>query len=250
MLLVCAAALAAACGAGSATTASPRPPKLVDWCVTKAEKRAAVRFRATDGARLVGVLVGPRAARAGIVFAHEAGESSGLCNWLPYGRTLARAGYRVLAFDARGSFSSPPFRAAPFRRDHDVAGAVAELRRRGVERIVLVGGSLGAMASIVAGATVEPAVMGVVAVSPGLEFFGLDALAAAPKLRAPALIVAAKQDGEFPRYARTLYDAVASPEKRLLILPGPEHGFELVWQYRARRARPLLDAFIRERLQP
>ena len=248
VVLVVAAVAAAACGAGAATTAAPPRPKLVDWCATKADRKAAIRFRATDGARLVGVLLGPRSARAGVVLAHESGDA-GLCNWIRYARVLARAGYRVLVFDARGSFSSPPSRAAPYRRDFDVAGATREVRRRGVARVVLVGGSLGAMASVAAAAAVEPPVAGVAAVSPALEFGGLDALAAMPHVRVPLLVVAAEQDREFAQYAQTLHDAAATSEKQLVLFPGTEHGYELVWPRQPGKAAAVVDAFVRARLR-
>jgi pimeloyl-ACP methyl ester carboxylesterase len=223
--------------------AAPTPPRLVDWCATKADRKAAIRFRAADGARLIGVLLGPARARSGVVLSHEG--SGGLCNWLFYGRRLARQGHRVLAYDAAGFASSPGSRDRRWRYDHDVAGAARELRRRGVQRIVLVGGSLGAMSSIVAGADITPPVNGVVAVSPGAVFSGLDARAGASRLRVPVLYLAAEDDPGFPEIARSLYASTPSVEKQLVVRPTGGHGYQMLRNAAGAPNRELVDAFVR-----
>ena len=49
--LVALALLAAMLGAGTATAAKPKPPRLQDYCVTRAERKTnAVQFKASDGA--------------------------------------------------------------------------------------------------------------------------------------------------------------------------------------------------------
>lgn len=242
-IVVAAALLLAIPVAGEA--AATKPPRLVDWCATKADRKAAIRFRATDGARLVGVLLGPARARSGVVLSHE--NSGGLCNWLFYGRRLARQGHRVLAYDAPGFASSPGSRVRAGRYDRDVAGAVRELRRRGVRRIVLVGGSLGAMSSIVAGADVSPPVDGVVAVSPGAVFSGLDARAGASRLRVPVLYLVAEDDPGAAEIARSLYVSTPSVEKQLVVRPTGGHGYELLRNAAGAPNRELVDAFVRER---
>jgi pimeloyl-ACP methyl ester carboxylesterase len=244
LLVVIAATLLLAIPVGG-RVAAPKPPRLVDWCATKADRKAAIRFRAADGARLVGVLLGPARARSGVVLSHE--SSGGLCNWLFYGRRLARQGHRVLAYDAPGSASSPGSRIRRGRYDFDVAGAVRELRRRGVRRIVLIGGSLGAMSSIVAGADVTPAVDGVVAVSPGAVFSALDARAGASRLRVPVLYLVAEDDPGAAEIARSLYDVTPAADKRLVVRPTGGHGYELLRHAQGAQNRELVDAFVRER---
>ena len=97
LLSVTTAALVAASPAGAADQ-KQRPLKLRETCVTKAERAHVLRFRASDRVRLVGVELGcgPR----GVVLAHQG--ASDLCIWIPYARSLAARGYRVLVFDHRG----------------------------------------------------------------------------------------------------------------------------------------------------
>jgi alpha-beta hydrolase superfamily lysophospholipase len=238
-------------GVETATTSSsptadkkvPKPLKLRETCVRRAERTGVVRFRAADGVRLLGVILGR--GPAAVVLAHEAGTVT-LCSWLPYGRALARRGYRVLVFDARGHGSSSSSRSPSrhFRVDLDVAGAVREMRRRGARSVVLAGGSFGAMASIAAGGSIQPAVDGVVPVSPGLSYRGLDAESAARRLNVPTLFVVAQEDAGFPEAARTLYDATATQDKRLLVVAGYGHGSAVLAE--SAEARAAVDRFIDE----
>jgi pimeloyl-ACP methyl ester carboxylesterase len=232
-------AASAAAGQGAA------PPKLSETCLTPAERALAVFFRAPDGTRLAGVLLG-HGSRA-VLLAHELGAD--LCSWLPYGRTLVTRGYRVLAIDFRGSGSSgqsPARVAGSF--DRDVVAGVKLLKGKGARRVVLAGGSIGGAAVLVAAAAIDPRVDGVVSVSaPATVPAGLgpNALAAVGKLRVPALFVTGKLDPIVPLTdARRLYRAAGSGDKRLVILPGSSHGSALLLGSDGARARGILDGFI------
>jgi pimeloyl-ACP methyl ester carboxylesterase len=239
--LVAGLLIAALCAAG-ASAAKPRPPKLDDWCLTKAEKRSAVALRASDGVRVLGVVLGGARARRGVVIAHENG--GGLCNWMPYGRRLARSGIRVLALDLRGFASSPRPRRNVFRFDLDIAAGVKELRRRGVRSVGLIGGSMGATGVLVAASRVTPAVDVVIAASGPTSFRGLDAEPAVAAARMPVLFVAASDDAGFADAARTLHSRSGSPAKRLEIVPGVDHGFQLVSGASNEPNRRLFDSFL------
>src|ERR687898_3069911 len=112
------AALAAVLAALVAATASAAGPPPVDDCVPAKERASAVRFRAPDGTRLVGVLLGR--GRTGIALGHE--SNANLCTWLPFARVLAANGYRVLAFDHRGHGESELYPKAFYRLDRDFLG--------------------------------------------------------------------------------------------------------------------------------
>jgi pimeloyl-ACP methyl ester carboxylesterase len=236
----------AALGAVTEVGSLAAPPKLREACLTPKERAAAVSFRSTDGARLVGVMLG--SGSRGVVLSHE--FDADLCSWLPYGRTLAAKGYRVLAIDLRGFGSSgrPPVKTAD-RFDLDVGAAVKLLRRTGARRIALAGGSIGGAATLVAGAAVQPKVDAVVSVSSPAGHPGLDALVAVQKLRAPVLFVHAKRDPFVPvSDAQRLYKAAVGRDKRLAILPGYQHGSGLLIGTGGAKARRILDAFIQAHL--
>jgi uncharacterized protein len=104
-----------------------------------------VSFRARDGVRLDGWYV-PGRSRVAVIVAH--GSHGNRADALAHVRLLARAGYAVLAFDARGHGSSAgETNALGWHATSDVGGAVAFLRRRpevDPRRIALLGLSMGA----------------------------------------------------------------------------------------------------------
>jgi pimeloyl-ACP methyl ester carboxylesterase len=234
--------------AAGAAVAKPKPLQLRETCVTRAERRRVVRFAAVDRVRLIGVEFG-RGPDA-VVLAHQGGGAAGptLCSWVPYARSLARAGYRVLAFDHRGyGSSSKPTRADRlFRIDADVVAAVALLRRRGATRVVLGGASLGGAAVVGAAARISPLVQGVFTLGAPQSFGSVDAVAAARSLQVPALFTAAVDDDPFDDDARALFDACASLEKRLEIFPGSRHGTPTL---RDPQVKALVDAWIAAHLR-
>src|SRR2546425_3560484 len=100
-------------------------------------RATVIHFRASDGVRLHGAVLGKGG--VGVALAHE--YNANLCYWAPYARYLAARGFRVLLFDMRCFGESACRRASHV--DADVAGAATELRRRGSRQIVLAGASLG-----------------------------------------------------------------------------------------------------------
>jgi dienelactone hydrolase len=229
----------------------PPPLRLLETCIRRAERRGIVRFRAADGVRLIGVILGR--GRNVVVLAHQGGGGApgDLCAWVPYARTLRAGGYRVLVFDHRAFGSSDESRSnARYRRvDLDVIGAVRLMRARGATRVVLGGASLGGAAVVGAGASLRVPVQGVFTIGGTHTYGNLDALRAARRLTVPVLFVAAQEDGEgrFADEARQMYDASPSQNKRLEIFPGAAHGAP---QLRDRPVRALVDGWIRERFTP
>ena len=180
------------------------------------------RFRTADDVRLEGAVLGR--GRTGVVFAHQvAGDR---CQWLPFARELAAKGYRALVFDMRGyGTSSGMTNDAP---DRDVAAAAAELRRRGVRKILLVGASMGGTGVVAAAPGIRPPISGLVDLSGPTGFGGVNALPAVRKLKAPALFVAGRDDGDFATATRALFRAAGSKDKTLVIAPTSWHGVDLV----------------------
>jgi pimeloyl-ACP methyl ester carboxylesterase len=211
-------------GAAPATTAAA-PAKA---CLEGGEQ--AFSFPAADGTT-TGVVLGQ--GRTGVVLGHQAG--SDLCEWLPRARALAKQGRQVLAFDFGPSADI----------GKDMVAAAAELRRRGVTRMVLVGSSMGGTAAIAAAAEITPPVAGVVSLSGPEEYQGADAASAAPRLRVPVLFIVAEDDPPFDDDARALYQAVPGHDKRLVVLEGGGHGTSLLeFGDQAVRVRAELDRFL------
>ncbi len=233
--------------AATELAAAPRPLQLKERCVSRAERRRVVRFTSADKVRLLGVEFG-RGPHA-VVLAHQGGGAAGptLCSWVPYARQLARAGYRVLAFDHRGyGSSSTPRPPRLFRIDEDVVAAVRTMRRRGATRVVVGGASLGGAAVVSAAARIQPLVQGVFTLGAPQAFGAVDALGAARTLQVPALFTSAVDDDPFNDDARALFDACASTDKRLELFPGSRHGAPTL---RDPQAKALVDGWVASHLR-
>ncbi len=194
-----------------------------------------VRFRATDGTRLDGALVG--SGPTGVVLLHQ--YPNDLCGFWPYAVYLAGKGLRVLDIDLRCFGESACPSNAKGTVVDDVAGAVAELKRRGASSVGLVGASAGASTALIAGASLGSKVSSVVSLSGERDLILLmgatgpaDAVPLVKRLTSPTLFVVATND----RVAtvdetRAMYAAAGARDKRLRILQGPydgRHGWDLL----------------------
>lgn len=166
----------------------------------------------------------------GVVLAHEHGAN--LCSWVAYAQHLRDLGYRALAIDFRSNLVA------------DVNGAAAELRRQGAKRIVLLGASMGGTASLVAATSASPEVAAVASLSAPSTFMHLDGMAASRQLSVPVMFMAAQDNGHFPADAQAMYAACPSSHKQLQILPGGDHGTQMLRGSVAAKAQSLLDGFI------
>jgi esterase/lipase len=237
---VAAASLLAGCG-GSGTGGQQAPDAGVQVCGETVQAAHPLRFPASNGANLNGVVLGD--APAGVVLARD------LCTWLPYGKELAARGYQVLVFDFEGSGESKlapgATQAAPAV---DVAAATAALRSRGVTKVVLLGGSLGATVVLGAAAIIAPPVDGVISLSAPDTYQGVDATKAVPKLTMPVLFVAAERDGNYAESARAMYAASKQQGRKLLVVPGSgSHStglLDLRVEPSAKQVRSEIEAFL------
>lgn len=239
--LVLAGFVASAFAAG-AWGASPlraaRPSVVPENCVPAGQR---ISFRTADRIRLSGAVIGT--GKVGVVLAHQSNQD--YCGWVPFAKTLAAHGYRSLAFSFRNHGSSGREEVPNQHHDRDVIAAAAELRRRGCDRIFLMGASLGGTAVVTAAPTIRPAVAGVLDLSGPAEFTDLDALAAARRLIVPVVFAVSRFDSMFVPGTRAMFRASPSKDKRLVIRPGGEHGTALLEGKAAAFMRPLALGFIR-----
>ena len=238
----------ASCRSAPASHTTPVPPsspptssastKASDRCGAGATTGTVITFQAADGTTLDGVLVGH--ASTGVVLVHE--YPADLCGFLPYAEYLGAHGVEAVALDLRcfGNATCPASAAARARIPQDVAAGAAELRRRGVSQVALLGASLGCTIALIAAPTVHPAPASVVCLSGharytatvGTTAVPLDAAAAVRHTTSPALFVVAVDD---PRVGagevRALYTGYAGRTKRLDVLSGAYtggHGWDLL----------------------
>jgi pimeloyl-ACP methyl ester carboxylesterase len=199
------------------------------YCIDSALRPNVISFRATDGVLLHGALLGsgPR----GIILYGGGGNFRGsLCDWLPFGRTLAERGYRVIAVDSRPVTHRDRRLSVPVALHlvRDVVGAENELVRRGVRRVLVGGGFVGGTAAMTAAALIPRSVLaGVVVLSSPRQFAGMDAEAAARRVTAPSFFGVGSRDS-LVEDVRGLYSASASTRKELLLAPSSGNGTQLL----------------------
>jgi pimeloyl-ACP methyl ester carboxylesterase len=163
----------------------------------------------------------------GLIFSNQSDRD--LCSWLPFARQLAASQHlTVLLYDYSGTVE----------READLTDAAHELKRRGKHRIVLIGASAGAIASLDAATTIEPPVAGVVCLS--AEWLP-------DELGVPALLLSSRDDGYVsPETIRPMYQRMASRHKQLEILPGGAHGSDLLAGVNADWVRDQIREFLDE----
>jgi len=240
-------------GGGAATTSSAQAPVVTTQapkplqqpsarCGAPDTKATLVRFQAADGTSLDGVMVG--SGTVGVVLAHE--YLADLCGAWPFADYLAKRRLRAFAVDLRCfGRSSCPEGDASGRVVDDVVAAVAELRRRGVTRVALVGASMGGSAVLIAGTRVQPPVDAVVELSgqadPTSQLGGipLNAGAAVQQLTVPTMFVVANNDAYTSvEETRAMHQAAKASDKRLEVLSSEfngRHGWGLLTDTRGEK---------------
>jgi pimeloyl-ACP methyl ester carboxylesterase len=203
------------------TSATPTLPPVGVDCQELADQGKTLRLQNSSRLEIAAVDLG--SGHKGVVLAHQSDAS--MCQWASYATLLAQQGYRVVVFDFAGFGTSSPTEMKTYL--DDIRTVVNYLRQDGVERVVVVGASMGAAMSVAA-ATAAIDVDGVVAVSPPRSFDGVYAERAAPQLRTPTLIIAGDDDGDYEVYAREIFEATPAELGELLVVPAPQHGVELV----------------------
>jgi pimeloyl-ACP methyl ester carboxylesterase len=168
------------------------------------------------------------------VLSNESDEN--LCSWLPFVAELRARGYGALLYDYLDPSQLPADAAA---------GARAALAA-GARQAVLMGASVGARASIEAAALRPPAVSAAIALSAEqtVRSDPTDLTGPARRDRIATLLIGARQDPFIEGFTPVLLRALGSRDKRALILPGLDHGTELLTDVNAPRVRAAIFAFV------
>jgi pimeloyl-ACP methyl ester carboxylesterase len=156
------------------------------------------------------------------------------------------AGYRIVAFDFRGSGRSGSPSGSRLALGKDLAAAVARARATGAERVFLIGSSMGGAAIVQNTSALR--VEGRISLSgtrlwPG---FGTNNPAGLARIRGPFLYVGGREDWRAPRKeALAIVRRVGAADKRTVFYPGSDHGWQLVESSRfATKARRLVLSWI------
>lgn len=169
----------------------------------------------------------------GIVFSNQI--DTDLCDWLPLATEMAGDDRRALIYD----YSYKPDAAK------EVEAAAGELGDLGVDKMVLVGASKGAVGSLVAATSMEdPPVTGVVSLSSVGAFEGLDPREDAGRLDMPLLLMASRDDGDTAEVARKVAELSTSKDERVEVFGGYDHGIDLLGGKDSPGARDLLVRFV------
>ncbi len=201
-----------------------------------------VVLTAADGVKLSGARLGEGA--HGVVLLPQRG--SDMCGWGLAASRMVEAGLHVLAIDLRCAGFSECDNSSDDQMDNthdfaaDAAAAIAELKRAGASKVVVMGASLGAVSAVVAGGRFADQVSGVVGLSVFTVGFNASGSAstgvttpenAAPHITAPMLLVVATGDGSCisPGSAQELIDKSAAPTKvKVIVREGSAHGWDLL----------------------
>jgi dienelactone hydrolase len=159
-----------------------------------------------------------------VVLAHETGQDA--CDWAFFVPDLATEGRQVIAFDFSDGGSSSY--VGDGRNDLDVLAAVAEARRRGATRVVVIGASKGATAAVAAAGAPGSGIDGVVSLSAAPSHRNTDAAAAAPAVTVPVLFAASDGDGSAAATAQALSSACGCAYPEVLVFAGSSHGMRLL----------------------
>jgi uncharacterized protein len=209
--------------------------------------RERVDFEAGDGVRLSGTVFG--AGPVGVIFAHMGRGGDTQVDFYPLARALARRGYLALTYNRRG-VCGPGQECSAGIDDYtsswkDVVGAAAFVRSRGATSVVLIGASIGAMASLQAAVShrVEPAAL--IEISGVNHASGYDfSRKQLQGLEGAKLFVSSADDIYGGAEAAREWYGWANEPKQLEILPGGEHGTDMLRKGEA-TARPLVKLVLR-----
>ena len=185
-----------------------------------AAAKKTVSFPTEDGGLVYADVYGEGV--RGVVLAH--GGRFNKESWAQQARTLASAGFQVLAIDFRGyGKSKGPGDAHPMDAPlHlDVLAAVRYLQETGAKSVSIVGGSMGAGAAGDASIASRPGQID------RLVFLGGSPNGPAEKLKSASLFIVARDDSndDGPRLPRIQEQYKKAPEpKALIILEGSAHA--------------------------
>jgi dienelactone hydrolase len=240
LLIALAALTIAGCGgeaherSPTTTTATPsKAPEPVEVCAGAGSGWRTLTFHAHDS-RIDAAVLG--AGDVGVVFANDSGNSA--CGWMSFARQLVGRGMRVLVFE--------------YDDESQAAGeglaAARALRATGARHVAMVGASIGGRAVVQAAArnhgTLDAGVSLSAERSVGANL--REILPLARRIHLPSLYVGSRDDGYtfFGRDTRQFHRVTPARINRMLLVPGGDHGVDLLSDENGPRVRATILAFL------
>jgi pimeloyl-ACP methyl ester carboxylesterase len=235
-------------GCGDGSTSSLPSPEAIDTAEAVARRvTIAAPYSTTpvpeDEERSVPIVLDGRifgSGSTGVILAHM--RPADQTSWFPFATTLAASGdYTVLTFDFRGYGESTGEKEFD-RVDVDLTAALRYLRKElGIEKVFLVGASLGGTAALVVAAR-EP-VAGVISISAPSSYLQMDALSVVGSISAPKLFITSVDDIPAARSEDELWAQAGAPRQRETY-EGDAHGTDLFASPSAQAFEQLLIEFL------
>jgi len=220
--MICLLVSLAACGGSGIPTSAPPPATATASARVVARQ---VNIPADGGATLIGHVYG--SGRTAVVLSNMGDNDPAL--WDDFAPLLAARGYTVLTYSYRYAPRRSGFTAAMANDTvADLRGAIAFITQAGASRLVLIGASLGGIATAkVAGAAGAAAIVLMASLLDLVEYDFRVTDQELAALTAPKLVVASEADATVPFAAtREVYDRAPQP-KQFTSYPGSEHGVRL-----------------------
>jgi pimeloyl-ACP methyl ester carboxylesterase len=183
----------------------------------------SVTFETPDGATITGELYG--SGETAVVFSVMGNCKPG---WREFAQLTAAQGLMALTYPWRGCRESGLTEQDELQKFVDDArGAINFVREQGAQKIILVGASLGGLAS--AKLAIESQASGIVIIAspPAISEWGFEIEPTDLNTDIPKLFITAENDPTVPASAtRQLHDLAAEP-KEWQTYPGDKHGTDL-----------------------
>jgi pimeloyl-ACP methyl ester carboxylesterase len=243
------AALAAVIGVAWIASGCARGQALRSEAIARSEP---ITFTSSDGTELAGRLFGDPGARDGVVLAHMAGSDQSA--WYVDAQRLADQGYRVLTYDARGTCPGGDAGCSSGEQDPslapaDLSAAVAALRSAGIDRVALIGASMGGTAALALAGTAPAGVETVIVLSAPRSFGGLAvSTETLSSLTTPTLYIVGTGDAPYAADAQAMHGETAQPTD-LLLATSDDHGTDLLTGNAVGRVRASIDAWLARHLR-
>ncbi|MBK5306703.1 MAG: alpha/beta hydrolase [Frankiaceae bacterium] len=223
VVMVGLALLVASCGGGSSAPSGSASATSVSAPSSAAGR--PISFTATDGVRLAGKLYG--SGGTAVVLSNMGDNDS--ARWEGFAPQLADRGYLVLTYSYRYPMNSSDFSGAIANSTvADLRGAVAHVRAAGATRLVLIGASLGGMATAKAAAVERSAAEVVLSAPLDLDDYGFHVTRAELGTTQPKLFLGSTNDTTVPFAHTEQMHALAAQPKELHGYADTAHGLHLL----------------------